>query len=125
MLSAMTPDEAFTPVLGHGRVLFDAGAVAANRVTARGGATIDGVAAFEPLYGQAAEGVIAVRDPHRHDLIAELVERLLEALAREGRAVVHFFLSADQGPLAAQICGSRPDARLRGAMLSLPTVART
>jgi hypothetical protein len=120
----MSSVEAFTTVLGHDRVLLDSGAVAANRVTARDGGVIYGVAAFEPLYGKGAEGVVAVRDPLRLDLIGELVERLLEALAREGRGVVHFFLSVEQAPIAEFINTSRLDALLRGRTLSLPICAR-
>ncbi len=115
---------AFTTVLGHDRVLLDAGAVAANRVTARDGAAIHGVAAFEPIYGRGAEGVIAVRDPLRLDVVGELMERLLEALAREGRAVVHFFLAVDQAPLAELISTSRLEALIHGEILSLPIRVR-
>lgn len=118
----MTSAGAFIPVLGHDQVLLDAGAVSAHRVIARDRGVVQGIAAFVPLYGRGAEGVIAVRDPSRLDLIGQLVEHLLEALAREGRAVVDFLVAPGQAPVAAHIT-SGFDARLRGDRLSLTTRA--
>jgi len=119
----MDPVGVFTTVLGHDRVLLGAGAGAANRVMARDGSTIHGVAAFEALYGRGAEGFVAVLDPGRLDHIGELIDRLLTALAADRRSVVHFVVAADQTALARHIGASRTDAHLHGRELSLRTTA--
>lgn len=119
----MTGVGAFTSVLGHDRVLLEAGPVAARRVTAREEGTIQGVAAFTPLYGRAAEGVVAVRDILRFDVISELLERLLEILVVDSRPLVRFVLSADQVGLAERLLVTNPGARLFGRELSLRTSA--
>jgi hypothetical protein len=107
-------------VLGHQRILLDAAPAAARASIGRDAAT-DGVVAFQPLYGRGAEGVVAVRDPQRFDVICGLIERIDEALHADGRANVAFALSLDQVVLAERVAAWRAGARLSGSALVLET----
>lgn len=87
----------FVPLLGHPRVLEASAEDPRRRVVIRDGEAITGVAAYEPLYGPRAEGVVAIRQDASDATLPFLVDALLDLTHAAGlRAVRFVFGSAEQ-----------------------------
>ncbi len=104
-----------TPVLGHARVLEDAPGDPRRRVVTYEGDAIVGVAAFEPLFGPHAEGVIALRDGERTaSLLPHLLDEVLVRVQEAGLVAVRFvFAERAQHRTAEQLSSLRTHCAVR------------
>lgn len=100
---------ALTPVLGHPRVLREAGTQPHRRVVDHA-ERLDGVAAWEPLFGRHGEGVVALRDTSRVTAAADLFRDLLTRAAADGIVLVRFVLLPGQDTLAFTLAADVPGA---------------
>lgn len=108
------------PALGHPRVLEDGFGDPRRRVVAREGDAIIGVAAFEPLFGPRAEGLVAMRDGASGGLVPYLVDELLERVHESGLLAVRFvFASREQHPIAERLAAARAHCTLRREWLDV------
>lgn len=94
-----------TLVLGHERVLDEGAGDPRRRVTEHRDGRIVGAAAYEPLYGPAAEVAVALEDPAEASLAARLVERVAEIVRDAGLHTMRFALGTEQEALAVAILG--------------------
>lgn len=98
-----------TPVLGHPRVLREAGDQPRRRVVDHA-ERLDGVAAWEPLFGRHGEGVVALRDTSRLTTATQLFRDLLSRAADDGIVLVRFVLLPGQDTLATALATQVPGA---------------
>lgn len=114
------------PVLGHECVLDESTEDPRRRVCARLGDRLLGVAAFEPLFGPHAEGVIALAPDGSEALVPYLLDELLQAATASGLTVVRFVLPhAGQRRTAEHLAATRCDGTLRREFLEVrPVVAQ-
>ncbi len=96
-------DLALTSVLGHPRVLREAAVSPRRRIVVRGPERLDGVAAWEPLYGRHVEGVVALRDVACRPAATRLLHELLERAAADDIVLVRFVLLPGQADWAAEL----------------------
>ena len=113
VLRVSTVDARLVTVLGHPRVLAEAAVDALRRrvVTNRGG--VDGVSAYEPLYGRHAEGAIALRQRHGQDLAPQLLDAVCRTAAGAGFVAIRFALLSGQLERAELLAAEVPAAELR------------
>lgn len=115
-----------TCVLGHARVLDEAVADPRRRVIERRDGHIAGAAAYEPLYGPAAEIAVALEDPADTAMAARLVDAVVGRMRDAGLQTLRLWVDDTQEPLAVAVLGVRPvegevAVRLGAAGHSVPT----
>lgn len=105
---------AFVPLLGHPRVLEASADDPRRHVVIRDGETITGVAAYEPLFGPRAEGVVAIRQDASDAILPYLVDALLDCTHAAGLHAVRFvFGSAEQHWRAERLRSIHGDCSVR------------
>lgn len=105
---------AFVPVLGHPRVLETIESDPRRQVVIRDGDQISGIAAYEPLFGQRAEGVVAIRQDGSDAILPYLVDALLDRTHAAGLHAVRFvFGSPEQHWRAARLAHIHGDCSVR------------
>lgn len=78
---------------------------ATRRVVERRAGRVAGAAAYEPLYGPAAEIAVSVEAADDLELVQSLVEAVTQRAAEAGATTIHVAIQAGQEPLAAAVLG--------------------
>jgi hypothetical protein len=111
---------AFAPVLGHARVLREAAGDPLRRVVAGDDpGRLAGIAAYEPLFGRHAEGVVALADGVEPQVAEGLFHDLLARTTAEGLVLIHFVLLPAQAALATMLAATVTGATI-GPELTVP-----
>jgi hypothetical protein len=93
-------------VLGHPRVLDEGAPDPARRVVERRSGRVAGAAAYEKLYGPAAEIAVSVEDAEDLELVRTLVHAIAARVAEADLRSMHVAVQAGQEPLVAAVLGA-------------------
>ena len=118
-MNVMVPAD-LIPALGHARVLSEGLVDHRRRVAAFEGEDLVGIAAFEPLFGPHAEGVIAIRRGDSEALVPYLLDELLECVHQAGLVAVRFvFPTRAQHDTAKRLSSLRSHCSVRRDWLDI------
>lgn len=115
-----------TCVLGRERVLEEAVGDARRRAVEHRDGRIIGVAAFEQLYGPAAEVAVSLEDPADVSLAARLVRRIADVIRAAGLQTMRLGVTPRQEQMTLAVLGMEPvdgevTVRLATSGHSVPT----